>query len=104
GIFQIGFVFVAILLASWRRLFSLVNCTSELAERALLLGDGPLIEPLLHEFESRPESGICVIGRDMPAISIYDRAHDDCGGSSGEDLSRALKRLRINRIVVAMDD
>ena len=112
GIFQIGFVFVAILLGFWRRLFSLVNRTSELSERALLLGDGPLVEPLLHEFESRPELGIRVIGRVMPVINTYDRARDECAGTpgdylertTGEDLSRALKRLRINRIVVAMDD
>lgn len=112
GIFQIGFVFVAMLLGSWRRLFSLVNSTSQLADRAILLGDGPLVEPLLHEFESRPELGVRVIGRDLTAINKLDVVHDERGETPGEcfertsaeDLSRALRRLRVNRIVVAMDD
>jgi sugar transferase (PEP-CTERM system associated) len=112
GIFQIGFVFVAVLLGFWRRLFSLVNSTTQLAGRTLLLGQGPLAEPLLHEFESRPELGIRVIGRDLAAVNISDPAHAECGetqgdsfgGTLGEDLSRALKRMRINRIIVAMDD
>ena len=56
GIFNIGFLFVGILLLLWRRLFSVINSKPWLAERVVILGDGPLAESLLHEMESRPAS------------------------------------------------
>ncbi len=53
GIFNIGFLFVGLLLLLWRRLFSVVNSTPWLAERVVILGEGQLAESLLHEIQSR---------------------------------------------------
>jgi sugar transferase (PEP-CTERM system associated) len=112
GIFVIGLTFVAILLFFWRRLFSKINSVSEFADRALILGEGPLAELLQHEFELRPELGLRVVGR----ISVLDNGNHDVNCERGElpgdplstdaveDLSRAVKLLRANRIVVAMGE
>jgi len=112
GISVIGLLFVAMLLFFWRRLFSKINSVSEFADRALILGDGPLAEFLQLEFESRPELGLRVVGR-MPEIGIgnhhvgYERLHpfvNHLGVETVEDLSLTVKRIRANRVVVAMDD
>ena len=58
GIFHLGFLLVGLLLLLWRRLFSVINSAPRLAERVVILGEGPLAESLLHEIESRPELGI----------------------------------------------
>jgi FlaA1/EpsC-like NDP-sugar epimerase len=41
GIFVIGLFFVATLLFAWRKLFFVVNRVDALADRAILVGDGP---------------------------------------------------------------
>jgi sugar transferase (PEP-CTERM system associated) len=89
GIFLTGPIFVVTLLLIWRKLFSVVNRLPRFADRALILGDGPLAEPLLKEFESRPELGLRVVSRVLTA---------------GDALSHAVTQLRVNHIVVAMSD
>jgi sugar transferase (PEP-CTERM system associated) len=112
GIPAIGLLFVAILLFFWRRLFSKVNSVPEFAHRVLILGDGPLAEILQLEIKSRPELGLRVVGR-IPATGNgnhhagCERAHpfgDPLRTDTVEDLSRTVKLLRANRIVVAMGD
>lgn len=112
GISIIGLLFVAMALFFWRGLFSKINGIKEFANRALILGDGPLAEILQLEFESRPELGLRVVGR-ITAIGngnhllSSDPAHPSCDPSGTdifEDLSSTIKRLRANRIVVAMAD
>ena len=113
GIFVIGLVFTAMLLLFWRGLFSKINSVPELAERALIFGDGPLAELLETEFESRPELGLRVVGRVLPSSNGNGIHH---GGYEPEslgnplatdmvdDLSLTVKALRATRIVVAMGD
>jgi sugar transferase (PEP-CTERM system associated) len=112
GIFVIGLFFVAMLLFFWRRLFSKINSVPDFADRALILGDGALAEILQSEIESRPELGLRVVGR-VAATSNGNRGVDyervDPTGESlcsdmVENLSRSVKLLRANQIVVAMDD
>jgi sugar transferase (PEP-CTERM system associated) len=112
GISVIGLLLVAMLLFFWRKLFSKINSVSEYADRALILGDGPLAEILQREIESRPELGLRVVGR-ISEISNgnyhggYERIHppgDPLGTDTVDDLSHTVKRLRANRIVVAMGD
>ena len=55
GNILIGFSLVGLMLLLWRRLFVAINSQPELAERALLFGDGPLAIPLMREVEARPE-------------------------------------------------
>jgi sugar transferase (PEP-CTERM system associated) len=110
GIFLVGPVFVVGLLLLWRKLFSVVNKAPQLADRALILGDGPLVGPLLKEFESRPELGLRVVAR----VSTVGDGHNhvSCTTASGasqesradDALCEVVKHLRVNRIVVAMSE
>ena len=112
GIFIIGLLLVALLLLCWRGLFSKINTAPEFADRALILGDGPLAEILQLEIESRPELGLRVVGR-IPSIGNgnnhvgserVDHFGDPLGRDTVEDLSRAVKLVRANRIFVAMGE
>ena len=112
GISVIGLFFVAMLLFAWRRLFLKMNSNTGFADRALILGEGPLAELLQHEFESRPELGLRIVGR-IPANGNGnhqvggERSHsfgDPLSTDTIEDLSRTVKLFRANRIVVAMGD
>lgn len=112
GIFIVGLVFVATLLFFWRKVFSKINSVPEFADRALILGEGPLAELLQREFDSRPELGLRVVGRVLQTNNgnrIMSREPVESvavsfGTDAAEDLSRTVKFLRANRIVVAMDD
>ena len=112
GIFNIGFLFVGLLLLLWRRLFSVVNSTPWLAERVVILGEGPLAESLLHEIESRPELGICVKSHAQMlgnGNNPGNRKHDEMPTtlsqtSSWEDLEADHHARGIDRIVVAMEE
>jgi sugar transferase (PEP-CTERM system associated) len=112
GIFAIGFLLVAVVLLLWRRLFSAINSQPQFAERALILGDGPLAASLLRELDSRPELGVRVVGHVLAAgdgtneLNCVRResASDPFAPLACEDLSRAVKVHRVNRIVVAMGD
>jgi FlaA1/EpsC-like NDP-sugar epimerase len=112
GISVVGLLFVAMLLFFWRRLFSKINSVSEFADRALILGEGSLADLIQHEFESRPELGLRVVGRiPEPGSGNHnvgcERVHsfgDPLATDTVEGLSRTVKRLRANRIVVAMGD
>jgi len=112
GIFTIGFLFVAVALSFWRRLFSVINSHPQFAERALIFGDGPLAASLLLELESRPELGLRVVGQVLAAGNGTNELNCERRESAGgplesvgcEELSRAVKVHRVNRIVVAMGD
>jgi sugar transferase (PEP-CTERM system associated) len=112
GIFVIGLFLIAMLLLFWRRLFFVMNSLPEFADRALILGEGPLAEFLQTEFASRPELGLRVVGRGLAVGSGDDHSiltSSNMGGDSLETepdkiLSRAIQHYRANRIVIAMDD
>jgi sugar transferase (PEP-CTERM system associated) len=112
GIFNIGFLFVGLLLLLWRRLFSVVNSTPWLAERVVILGEGQLAESLLHEIESRPELGIRVedrahtIGNEHnPRSPKRDEMPTTLSlTSSWEGLATDYHSRGIDRIVVAMEE
>ena len=110
GIFHLGFLLVGLLLLLWRRLFSLINSAPRLAERVVILGDGPLAESLLHEIESRPELGIRIADRSqMLAIGNYPYTGErsempNSQTSLSEDLAIDRQVRGIDRIVVAMEE
>jgi sugar transferase (PEP-CTERM system associated) len=112
GIFHLGFLFAGLLLLLWRRLFSALNSTPRLAERVVILGDGPLAKSLLHEIETRPELGIRVAGR-SPRLGSGDYHGNKERGETPniltqtsycEGLSLDREVRGIDRIVVAMDE
>jgi sugar transferase (PEP-CTERM system associated) len=112
GVFHIGFLFVGLLLLLWRGLFSVINNTQGLAERVVILGDGPLAESLLHEIETRPELGIRVAGRaQMPGIGTPPSNREDGATSITLPQSSVCGEVAagrqlggINRIIVAMEE
>ena len=112
GIFVIGLLFVATSLFLWRRAFFAVNSAAEFADRALILGDGPMADLLQYEFESRPELGLRVVGRTWADGNGNDRlnygnnesASNEYLADMADSLCRDVQRLRVNRIVVAMGD
>ena len=110
GIFAIGCLLVAVVLLLWRKLFSAINSQPQFAERALIFGDSPLALSILHELESRPELGLRVVGHilaDGNGINQVNSERNESAGEPiepvvGDELSRAVKAHRVNRIVVAM--
>ena len=112
GIFVIGLLFTAMLLFFWRGLFSKMNSVSEFAERALILGEGPLAELLETEFASRPELGLRVVGRFLPSANgthpggskRAEIPESPSAAETADDLSNTIKHLRATRVVVAMGD
>jgi sugar transferase (PEP-CTERM system associated) len=111
GIFAIGVSLVGIILLLWRRLFLAINSQSELAERVLLFGDGPLAVPLMHEVESRPELGLRIVTQfvapsngSAPTNSDPQAEGERLSTAADEDLFRAVRIHRVNRIVVAFGD
>ena len=112
GIFLIGLLFVAILLFFWRRLFLAINSMPQLAERALIFGDGPLAAPLIQELNTRPELGlrvVCQIPTDDEGNAHVNGERSESSGDAAQtlvrkDLSRAVDVHRVNRIIVAMGD
>jgi len=110
GIFAIGFILVAATLFLWRRFFSAINSQPQYAERTLIFGDCPLATSLLRELESRPELGLRVVDHVLAAgnrttepncvpTESSDIPHE---AVACDELSRAVKVHRVNRIVVAM--
>jgi sugar transferase (PEP-CTERM system associated) len=114
GIFVIGLVFTAALLFFWRGLFSKINSVPEFSDRAIIFGEGPLAELLENEIGTRPELGLRVVGRVLPSSDGNGTRHgghqpaefegDSLRTDLTDDLSRTVKLLRANRVVVAMGD
>lgn len=105
GIFFIGIIFVGIMLTASRKLFFALNRSARFAERAVLLGDGPLARSLALQLSSRPELGIRLVG--CIGIDLDSTTHcNDQVPFLGklQDLVALVQRERITRIVVAMKD
>ena len=112
GIFNIGFLFVGLLLLGWRKLFSIINSTTGLAERVMILGEGTLADSLLHEIKMRPELGMCVAGRaPLPALESHPGGREigkvplvlsQTTFCEGLAIGRPVRG--IDRIVVAMEE
>ncbi|MFZ0465053.1 MAG: sugar transferase [Candidatus Acidiferrales bacterium] len=104
GLFSIGLIFVALLLFAWRRLFLVVNTMPQFAERALILGDGPLAKPLIEEIEARKELGIRVVGQ-MRQIENGDPRYASFSNEEQfELLARQVDSYRAGRIIIAMGE
>jgi sugar transferase (PEP-CTERM system associated) len=112
GILIVGLIFVAMLLLCWRNLFAVMNNLTDFADRAVIFGEGSLAQLIRRECESRPESGLRIVGSVLPLGNDH-HAQDPSRNLSLRDLYlsdiddillRALKTYRANRIVVAMDE
>jgi exopolysaccharide biosynthesis polyprenyl glycosylphosphotransferase len=104
GIFLIGFVSVPILLLIWRGLFLRLSTLPRFAERALILGDGPLTESLAAELKYRPILGIRVVGQ----LKSFEHPNARFASASNEELLEAIvssiHAYDPHRVIVASSD
>lgn len=101
AVFGTGLILVAILLLGWRRLFLLLNRTSRMSERAVVMGSGALAMALAGEIRNRPELGINLLGyvsRDVNPTTTLEHV------ASTTDIGEKVKELGIERIIVTMAD
>lgn len=112
GIFVGGFLLLAVLIFLWRNIFLRVHALPHFSERTLILGDGPLAEPLCREFAARPELGVAVVGH-ISELSNLKSLEDSDSSSIPEilsgtveqcDLYRFVSARKVNRVVVVMGD
>ena len=76
----------------------------QFAERALILGDGPLAKPLIEEIEARKELGIRVVGQ-MRQIENGDPRYASFSNEEQfELLARQVDSYRAGRIIIAMGE
>ncbi|MHB8412014.1 MAG: sugar transferase [Candidatus Acidiferrales bacterium] len=104
GIFLIGFLLVALFVFVWRRLFLLVNTMPRFAERALILGDGPLAKPLIEEIESRSELGVRIVGQLRHLENGSGSAPQLSETEQFDQLCRQIEAYRASRIIIAMGE
>ena len=102
GIFLIGFLLVALFVFLWRRLFLMVNTMPRFAERALILGDGPLAKPLTEEIESRSELGVRIVGQLRGLENGGELPLSET--EQFEQLSRQVQTYRASRVIIAMGE
>ena len=101
GIFLIGFLLVGLFVFLWRRLFLLVNTMPRFAERAVILGDGPLARPLMEEIETRAELGVRIVGQlQSPENGSESLSEVD----QFNQLSRQVETYRASRVIIAMGE
>jgi sugar transferase (PEP-CTERM system associated) len=99
----IGFIFVALLLVALRELFMVVNAMPKFAERALILGDGPLAKPLMTEIESRAELGMRIVGQ-VGEDGRYAANPAEVETGRFERLAEQVESFGANRIIIAMGE
>jgi len=104
GIFLIGLSFVSMILFCWRRFFLMVNSLPQFAERAVIVGEGPLARQLLSEMGSRPELGLRVVARLSESVSQNGMPKGTNGDGSIAELERYIDLHRVNRVIIAMVD
>lgn len=101
GLFVPAVLFMGVCLIGWRRVFAVFNRSARLAERAVILGDGPLVLPLAKEIENRPELGFRVLG-------FVGDAHGSVNGLSRlgtiDEVADVAADRRIDRIIVTMGE
>ncbi|HET9400046.1 MAG TPA: sugar transferase [Candidatus Acidoferrales bacterium] len=101
GLFVPAVLFMGICLIGWRRVFAIVNRSQRLAERAIILGDGPLVLPLSKEIENRPELGFRVVGFvGDPNVSMNGLSRLGAIDEIGE----VAAERKIERIIVTMGE
>jgi sugar transferase (PEP-CTERM system associated) len=98
----LGLLFAGICLAGLRKLFLLMNKSAMFAERAVILGSGPLAASLATEFQKRPELGVRLTG----CVTHVSSGDGDSGGlprlGDIEDLPSIVQRGKVKQVIVAM--
>ncbi len=104
GIFLIGILLGALLVLAGRQLFLVLNSWPRFAERAVILGNGPLAQQLISELQRRSELGITVVRWISEDRSSTSAADVSCRESGLVELSQLAESQRIRRVIVTMGD
>lgn len=100
----LGLLFAGVCLAGSRLLFSMLNKSWRLAQRALILGSGPLATLLASEIPRRPELGMRLIGSVSPAGSSNSFVDGVPRLGGVEDLPALVERAHIDQVIFAMSE
>jgi exopolysaccharide biosynthesis polyprenyl glycosylphosphotransferase len=94
-----GLIAASVALPAWRSIFFMMNRSPRFAERALILGDGPLAGLLSSEIGHRPELGVRVAGAVVHDISI-----DGVRTVDASDLMGFGERTGIRRVILTASE
>jgi sugar transferase (PEP-CTERM system associated) len=104
GSFLTGILLVGLSLAASREVFFVLNRSARFADRAVILGDGPLARSLATEVKGRPELGIRLVGY-VSLPSLPGSVHVELPFLGGlEDLPALVRQKNVKRIMVAIKD
>ena len=102
GTFLLGLLFALPCLVLWREAFPRLVTSLHMAERSVLVGDGPLARALWTEVMKRPEFGLDLAG----CVGVSDE--DSLSGvpclGKMEELPQLVSRNGVTRVIVAMAD
>jgi sugar transferase (PEP-CTERM system associated) len=100
-----GIVLTSVAFLGSRRAFSRLNRSARLAERALLLGDGPLIKRVADQVISRPELGIRLVGYvGHPQPNGFDAAPNLTFLGEASSFGEIIREKPVDRVIVTMSD
>ena len=105
GIFLMSLVLLVFLIIPWRYAYNWVLKRKMFAEKVIVLGSGKLSGEIINEISGRPDSGYNVAGvvsGDDPSSEIGVQGIQRFPMS--EELCELAQSLRVNKIVVAMDE
>ena len=91
-------------LLAWRRIFVSVSVSAQLTSRVILLGNGPLAEPLAEEIANRPECGLNLVGYVARDGSGVDHPRGLAWLGTVEDLPEVVRREAISCVIVSMGE
>jgi len=99
-----GILLTSMAFVGSRHTFSRLNRSAKLAERAILLGSGPLISRLATEVISRPELGIRLVGYvGHPLPNFEPPAHVPFLGET-TNFGEIIREKPVDRVIVTMSD
>jgi FlaA1/EpsC-like NDP-sugar epimerase len=100
-----GIVLTSVAFIGSRRAFSRLNRSARLAERAILLGAGPLIKRLAAEVISRPELGIRLVGYvGHPLPNGFEPAVNLPFLGDTTSFGEIIRDKPVDRVIVTMSD
>ncbi len=104
GFFLLGIVLAGLTMAGWRKLFLVVNASSRLARRAVILGTGPQVHSLSQEIEKRREWGVRLVGYigKSPASPAAMNGLPRLGDM--EELASVVERENVAQVIIAMGE
>jgi len=102
GAFLIWIALAGVVLVMWRHLFWVLNRSSRLSQRTLLIGTGPLAQALPYEIAVRPELGIDLLGFVGPEVESSETDLFKLGEL--EQLDDLVEERNISRLIITMRD